>query len=370
MKTLLVFLMTALCLGAQCISVKDSATWGVTVVGNGVTDDTAALQVIANNSQDKCIAFPPGTYRITSVVRWEKSRVVLQGNHATIQGDNYLYDGFKIGYGLTINTFDVKVTDFAFKNLRIGIWVVSSQRVLLDGIKGDGTAVIASGNDNDSGCKDVVIRRVRRTGTGTANLWYTVGVFRAQQVTISDVFHDVSLPVNALVVNHSNYVSLSNIKIDQINKAGDCVDLSDSTRVVLSNFQLRNCLKGVILYFSAVGTYNPVLIQNQENRIDTGLIADSKYGVVLYSSKNTIANTTFVGMGGASNSAAVFFMTDGRYNHLMNNVMRDQTSGVPCFAEQSAGVAATSLWGGNEVASVSPLVPYQGSNICLGPIGL
>jgi hypothetical protein len=78
-----------LCLGgsafAACVNVK---TFGAT--GNGVTDDTAAIQAAINSTKGlpaPAVCFPAGRYRLTQALRPEIDSLTLQGPGATLIAD-------------------------------------------------------------------------------------------------------------------------------------------------------------------------------------------------------------------------------------------------------------------------------------------
>ncbi len=56
------------------VSVRDFGA-----VGDGKTDDTAAIQRAVNEAQGKVIAFPPGRYVITDIIEIRHSGTVLRG---------------------------------------------------------------------------------------------------------------------------------------------------------------------------------------------------------------------------------------------------------------------------------------------------
>jgi hypothetical protein len=56
-------------------------------VGNGITDDTTAIQNAMNNASRSILYFPPGTYRTTSTIT-VKSYVTMLGAGATIKADH------------------------------------------------------------------------------------------------------------------------------------------------------------------------------------------------------------------------------------------------------------------------------------------
>jgi hypothetical protein len=63
---------------AQTVSVKDFGA-----VGDGVTDDTAAIQNAVNASANKRVYFPSGSYKITATITGNLSDVVFYGDGAT-----------------------------------------------------------------------------------------------------------------------------------------------------------------------------------------------------------------------------------------------------------------------------------------------
>jgi hypothetical protein len=51
--------------------------------GDGLHDDTAALQLLIDNARGQDIEFPPGTYKISSPLRFDHSHV--NGNRALVR---------------------------------------------------------------------------------------------------------------------------------------------------------------------------------------------------------------------------------------------------------------------------------------------
>lgn len=97
------------------VSVKD---FGAT--GNGVTDDTAAIQTAINACVGKTVYFPPGTYKITSSIHIVGGTIRLRGARGytsiTIAANNI--DAFVVGDG-TLTTrnlvHDVEIMGFIFQ---------------------------------------------------------------------------------------------------------------------------------------------------------------------------------------------------------------------------------------------------------------
>jgi hypothetical protein len=94
----------------ETVSVKDFGA-----VGNGVADDTAAIQAAINSSAE-LVVFPQGTYRITSaltVPSGNKTLMSLGWRAATINQDGAAVYTLDIG-SASVVTFDVRVEGFVF----------------------------------------------------------------------------------------------------------------------------------------------------------------------------------------------------------------------------------------------------------------
>jgi hypothetical protein len=365
MKVLLLSLLAILALSgqlvAQCVSVKNSAAWGgATVYGNGVNDDAAAIQAIADQSAGKCVTFPAGTYMIGQKVRWNKNKVAIVGEDlVTVKSvsNNFTHDGFIIGNNgapegtaTAIGTFDVSIKNFNFVGVRAAVWVVYSQRVKVANISADGTAVVALGNDNNSGSEDVTINNIERTGPGPGlGVWYTLGVLRSKNVQVTGVRHFVPIPKNAIAIDGSERVSLTEIYIRQnsgtgpVAGIGACVDFHNARYSQISNFQLQGCFEGIIFF------YSPGLPREQFNTADNGTITQSLFGVSFYSSHNTVRNLTMTDQAYSRvdgtlfpERSGIYYHTDGRYNYVGNVKIPGVIKN--CWGEQAPGVRDTGTW--------------------------
>jgi len=132
------------------VSVKDFGA-----VGNGVADDTAAIQAAINNAQTytsgATVFFPDGTYRTTSGLTISQNYVVLKGNNrigsnssANKIGVSILFDSASGGdvirvqksstyiYGVRIEDIAIKATSAAASNKPNGIYFFDSSECEVD----------------------------------------------------------------------------------------------------------------------------------------------------------------------------------------------------------------------------------------------
>ena len=277
---------------------KSVAEYGA--VGDGVADDTDALQRSLDDAAGKCIWFPPGRYRHSRFLQLTASNscvlggpgVVLSNVHADTSGP--MNDGIRVGdasardggTGVGINIHDVYISGLNFDGEgRIGVWVVYARRVTVENIGGAGQAVVAVGNDADDGCEDIVVRNVVRTGPTTSD-WYTVGVFNTDRFLVEGVWSTHAVGSQALAVTNSRWGAVRNVVIDQVDGLHDGIALLDSRRVTVADFHVRRARQGVVIY-SDFRIRGPEA-DHQENRVGPGTISESAYGVHVYSRFNTV----------------------------------------------------------------------------------
>jgi len=94
----------------EMVSVKDFGA-----VGNGVTDDTAAIQAAITATSAGIILIPEGTYKVSSTISWTKNNIYVEGEG---QGATYILftnataDVFRIGDG-TANPGDTGISNLS-----------------------------------------------------------------------------------------------------------------------------------------------------------------------------------------------------------------------------------------------------------------
>jgi hypothetical protein len=326
-------------LNRELVSVKDYGA-----VGDGVNDDRQEIQAAFDAAEDKCIWFPGGTYKISQYVNLKASNSCLLGgpnviidNAFGVQG--YEDDGFRIGdasetdggTGTAINISDVYVSGFHFTNTRIGVWVVYARRVTVENISSSGVAVVAVGNDADDDCEHIIVRNVIRTAV-TSSDWYTVGIFNTDHFVLDGVISPFAVQNGpAVPVTTSNYGTVSNLSIDQQDSAvGDCIALLDSHYITVSNFFVRNCRKGVVIYSGTADL-------DQFHRVGPGTVISSAYGMHIYTRKNLISGVYTV----TSGTASVLLATDAQTNYFIGNVFSEGT------IEDASGVVGLQKWHAN-----------------------
>ncbi len=100
--------------GAIYGKVYDSTVKSFGAVGDGVADDTAAIQAAFDNLD--YVVFPPGTYKITAQINVTRGDITVQGNHATLVKDDLLHEAalkFNGGaaFKMTIMTIPIDIGD-------------------------------------------------------------------------------------------------------------------------------------------------------------------------------------------------------------------------------------------------------------------
>lgn len=291
--------------------------------GDGETDDRAALQRAFDDAAGKCVVFPPGTYRISSVVTLTVSESCLRGGPGvtirnTFPLEGAPRDGFRIGVpsardggtGTHIAHSDIHVSGFHFTGTRMGVWAVYSRRVTIENITSDGYAAVAAGNDNDDDCEDVIIRNVTRTGPSPGN-WYTVAVFKTRRFLIDGVIspYPNGNSMHVAAANSERGV-ITNVVIDgDSRERGSGIELIDSRHVVVSNFQIRGVKKGVVAYCGRAYCIGPERRIDSFHVIGPGSVIDSGDPIFLYTSRNLVTAVSTSG-----NLSSLRFGTDAREN--------------------------------------------------------
>lgn len=163
------------------VSVKDFGA-----VGDGTTDDTAAIQACVTAANGKVILFPAGTYRITSTITWSPTTYV-----------NSFAPSLKIrGDGIGITYIDNQVNGPAFSITSAA--TVSLFRATLGGF-----------------IEHLTIKRTTSTSNGVGI--YMTAAFNMvlrQLHIIGMSLHGVQIPVLLGDNDGSNMVALENVRIE------------------------------------------------------------------------------------------------------------------------------------------------------------
>jgi hypothetical protein len=300
--------------------------------GDGETDDRPALQRAFDAAAGRCVRFPPGTYRISSVVTLTQSESCLLGGPGVVIRNTFPLegaprDGFRIGIpsardggtGTHISHSDIRVSGFHFTGTRIGVWVVYSRRVTVEFISTDGYAAAAAGNDNDDDCEDIVIRNVTRTGPSPGN-WYTAAVFKTRRFLIDGVLSPFpnGNSMHVAAANSEQGVITNVIAEGDSRSRGSGIELIDSRYVTVSNFQIRTVKKGVVAYCGRKLCTGPERRIESFHTIGPGSIADSTDAIFLYTSRNLVT-----GVNTSANATSLRFGTDARDNLIAASYLQE-----------------------------------------------
>jgi hypothetical protein len=293
-----VLLATVLQAAQPAYPVKSVADYGA--MGDGISDDTQALQSALDDAEGRCILLPRGLYRHSRYLNLRASNSCVIGEPGAVLSNVYpgtsgpLNDGLRVGdasardggTGTSINIHDVYVSGLSFDAQgRIGVWVVYGRRVTVEAIAGAGQAVVAVGNDNDDECEDIEIRNVIRTGP-TPSDWYTVGLFQTSRFVVDGVWSTHAVASQALAITASHDGRVRNIVIDQVDGLHDGIALLDSSRVTVTQFHVRRARKGVVIYSDFLSKKPGA--DRQENHVWDGTVSESALGVHVYSRFNTV----------------------------------------------------------------------------------
>jgi len=165
----------------EIVSVKDFGA-----VGNGTTDDTAAIQACVNAANGKVILFPAGTYRITSTITWSPTTYV-----------NSFAPSLKIrGDGIGVTYIDNQVNGPAFSITSAA--TVSLFRATLGGF-----------------IEHLTITRTTSTSNGVGIYMTAAFNMVLRQLHIVGMsLHGVQIPVLLGDNDGSNMVALENVRIE------------------------------------------------------------------------------------------------------------------------------------------------------------
>jgi hypothetical protein len=215
-------------------------------VGDGVADDTVAIQT-AFNSGAKDITFPPGTYKITAT---EVSPLVLSTSNVSVSG-----------HGATI----LNATSSGFAT-----WKVTGSDVTIEGLTIDGNNTSLNCFLIGDTAKRVTVAKctVRNFQQQSGDAAFAVGIAiqnGADTITVSDCYiHDIQAPITgiargvlttgyATAATHATNVTIENSLFEDIGPVadGDAIVFQPDastfhclSRVV--NCTFRNCAKRAV----------------------------------------------------------------------------------------------------------------------------
>jgi Pectate lyase superfamily protein len=316
-----ILLATALQAARPAYPLKSVADYGA--VGDGLADDTRALQAALDDAEGRCIHFPAGVYRHSRFLNLRASNSCVIGDPGAVLSNVYpdtsgpLNDGIRVGdasprdggTGTGINIHDVYIAGLGFDSQgRIGVWVVYGRRITVEAVSGAGQAVVAVGNDADDECEDIEVRNVVRTGPTTSD-WYTVGIFNTQRFLLDGVWSTHAVGSQALAINGSRNGTVRNVVIDQVDGLHDGIALLDARQVSVTAFHVRRARKGVVIYSDFLSKEPGA--DRQENHVGPGTVTEAAMGVHIYSRFNTVERV-FLNQTGQGIVEGI----DARQNHI------------------------------------------------------
>lgn len=323
----------------EYVSVKDFGA-----VGDGVADDTAALQLAFDNLDTLDggnLYFPTGTYKITEAIRLGTGTSTITASNINIiggpdviiyntfgGGGGYPGDGFIIGNptstdggtGTDINISNVYISGFQFNNTRIGVWVVYARNVTVENIYSGGIAVVAAGNDANDNCENITFRNIYRTAAQPSGSFYTVGIYSTLYFTLDNIQSAYTSGSEHITIKTSSNGSISNVHCQGVGTGIAIID--GSCFISVSNFSMLNCTNGIItfgesnIYGSTFGIYDKACV------FSNGVISYSSNAALQpQASGSLFENIITYGSGVAS----VILYADGTNNTFSNCSFREQT---------------------------------------------
>lgn len=269
----------------EFVSVKDFGA-----VGDGLTDDTAAIQAAIDSGGT--IVFPVGTYKITSALTITNSNLVLSGYGATLHmvgntGSFEEYDCYAIVFnGSTSTQENIVIQGFKFtgENNWGGIWSIYS-----DLVKGWDGGVFGNVNeDNYISRKDVIIRDIEVTGAYYSAIYLTSTSATLTNIKAVDCLN--SLQTYVVGARAANNLIFQNIIVES--SSGKAVATSYADYVVYDNIIVKQDEENTLGIY--VGHFNRNVTVN--NCIVEGTVGG--FMKVSYNATDVaITNCTFQGSG-------------------------------------------------------------------------
>jgi hypothetical protein len=236
----------------ETISVKDFGA-----VGDGVADDTAAVQLAANAASGKCLYFPPGSYKLVNGID-------VTGDNTDIRGDSAT-----IVYPQTTATYNHCIRLFGNSCKISGLRIKSPTGLVRDDT-GFGISVGSVGTHTDN----VIIENCIIDGIASAGIWFS---------NVSNVKVSKNIIINCLA--------------DGVHFADGCFDISATDNVLRENGDDNIAIVNDTVGSPYVGRFT---ISN--NNIEGGT-ANSGHGIALIGavdgvvSGNVITSTVAAGVG-------------------------------------------------------------------------
>jgi hypothetical protein len=173
-------------------------------VGDGVTDDTAAIQAAINASNNRTLFFPTGTYLVSSIISVanKKIRIVGEGIRNTVLHRNGNAIGLKVEQGTSAGlTSDFGISDIQLSNVSIQLYNYISFCVV------DNVSIVktVAATNNYSGL--VSVEAVTGDATFVSNLQITnsrfFGMYAGIAVENATVQYTRIFIANNYLTNHS-----------------------------------------------------------------------------------------------------------------------------------------------------------------------
>ena len=305
-------------------------------VGDGVADDTAAIQSAFGGSgstpDNIHVYFPNGTYKISGTgiqvyrsgetlrnvkIEGESSDgVLIQGNgKGLVIGEPDASDGLWGNAG-AINTVGVEVRNLGHQCNDIGLWFVYCRDVIVDNIKGYDLVCVAVGNDLVDDCEDVRISNVTRMNDGrdlSPDAWYSIGLYRVTRFSITNYqskFLSAAAGTggNHIIVASSSIGVISGCTIFQSQTSGTGINLETETKTtVVTGNTIVGCSNGITSFSST----------NAHNTISNNIIFLCNYGLNVQSKNDIYANNQ---VGLSYNNDIYSNNTDAQPNTFIGNV--------------------------------------------------
>ena len=287
-------------------------------VGDGVTDDTAAIQAAfggAGTTPDNThIYFPDGHYKISSTIKVYRSGQVLKnvsmvGESASgvfieqvnpikgfIFGEPSAADGLGYGNGTGINLQNLRLDSFSHKFSDMGLWLVFVENGQVNNIEtvAEGLVVLAVGNDATDDCANITVTNTRRIGVGrntSPDAWYSIGMYRVNGFRIDGYYSKYS-PSQGTIGNHvlvagCSNGTITNCVIDEPNSNKGINVEQDCTDVLVTDNVINGCYTGITVYSSTT----------RYNSISNNIIDNCDFGISVQAPLNTFSNNVITNSG-------------------------------------------------------------------------
>jgi hypothetical protein len=312
----------------------------------------AAINAVAVNGGT--LFFPRGTYPINRYIACIASNISIIGDTGALirqqsTSTGYIADGLRVGNpnpgdGGTNNigspTFvqNIYVSNLRFEGCRISVWCVYAKNVTVENIWADGVSAVATGNDADCQCYNVVIKNINHLGWATGNEapFYAVGIYQTFGFTVDSINCAVGMPTSTnaayMQVENSQFGSVSNVHIDGVNNNGNGLTVAACQYIQISNISIVRTKNGFITFAGTAGFSTNSTVSNCS-------IINCTTGIRVYTLDTTFNN--IIVQGGTTSLA---IMTDGQRNTFNNCIFNADGSGT--LYEEAPGSQSLQRWRG------------------------